>query len=136
MPRLSSSHFQQRQSKRASLELSSAIVRLVGSSSLRRSEVRRLEKVGRDASGWDFDEALDAVQGAALMIVEALAAGPAGVLVGRETETLATLAAQASVPIWAVVGVGRVLHPQLLDEIARRGGEQVARYHRGARSRR
>ncbi|MGA3354614.1 MAG: hypothetical protein ABSD85_15740 [Acidimicrobiales bacterium] len=103
----------------------SAAVRVVGSLPARRAELRRFEAVVPAASGWDLDEAVDAVQGAGLVLVEALAAGPAGVLLATGTEGLVNAARAASVPLWAVVGAGRVLHAQLLEEMLRRADGEV-----------
>ena len=100
-----------------------AVVRVVGSSPELRGEVRGFARLVEEASGWEFDEARDALDGAALLLVEALAAGPRGVLIGAETMELVQAAREASVPIWAVAGVGRVLNDQLLGEMLRRAGE-------------
>jgi hypothetical protein len=76
-------------------------------------------------SGWEPDEAEDVVEGAAVVIVEALAAGPSGVLASAGTSGLARAAREASVPVWAVAGVGRLLHDDLLGEMLRRAGDTV-----------
>jgi hypothetical protein len=104
----------------------SAVVRVVGASSHgRRAEVRKLESLVGEASGWDLDETEGAVQGAAVVLLEALAAGPGGVVVSAGTARLAQAAREASVPLWAVAGVGRVLGSQLLAEMQRRADGAV-----------
>ncbi|MGA2529257.1 MAG: hypothetical protein ABSG36_08875 [Acidimicrobiales bacterium] len=101
-------------------QASLSAVRIVGALPGRRAEQRRFAAVVREVSDWDLDEADDAVQGATLVLLEALAAGPAGVLVASGIGDLVSAARAASVPLWAVVGVGRVLHAQLLEEMLRR----------------
>ncbi|MGD0942767.1 MAG: hypothetical protein ABR972_00605 [Acidimicrobiales bacterium] len=102
-----------------------AVVRVVGPSPGRRAEVRRFEAHVSEVSGWEPDEAEEAVEGAAVVIVEALAAGPSGVLASAGTSGLAQAAREASVPLWAVAGVGRLLHDELLGEMLRRAGDTV-----------
>jgi len=104
-------------------EVPGAVVHVVGASPELRGEVRGFARLVEEASGWEFDEACDAVEGAALVLVEALAAGPRGVLIGAEAMPLVRAAHDASVPIWAVAGVGRVLNDQLLGEMVRRAGD-------------
>jgi hypothetical protein len=106
-------------------QVPSAPVRLFGSSPRRRSELRRLGGIARAEAGFHQDESQLAVQGAALVLVEALAAGQAGVVVGAGTGCLVQAANDASVPLWAVVGAGRVLNAELLEEMLRRAGEEV-----------
>jgi hypothetical protein len=68
---------------------------------------------------------------AELVLVEAHAAGPAGVLGTPGSLAAAAVGAQLGVPVWAVTGVGRVLPPRLWDALAARfdetGGEPWAR---------
>ena len=100
-------------------------IRLVGSSPSLRGEVRSFEAVADRVSCWEFDEATEAVDGAALVLLEALAAGPRGVLVSSEAGPLARAARAASIPLWAVAGVGRVLNEQLQVEMLRRASDGV-----------
>jgi len=103
-----------------------SVVRVVGSWPELRREVLRFAALVEDSSGWEFAEAAGAVDGAAVVLVEALAAGPRGVIVNKEVAGLVTAARGASVPLWAVAGVGRVLNDQLLGEMLRRAGDGVA----------
>ncbi|HLY81848.1 MAG TPA: hypothetical protein VKQ71_02625 [Acidimicrobiales bacterium] len=48
-----------------------------------------------------------------LVIVEAMAAGPSGVLAAAGSHCGAAVASQAGIPVWAVTGVGRVLPARL-----------------------
>jgi hypothetical protein len=105
--------------------LPAAVVRVVGYSPELRSEVRGFARLVEEASGWEFDEAPEAVNGAALVLVEALAAGPRGILIAAEAMPLVRAASAGSIPVWAVAGVGRVLNDQLLGEMLRRAGDTV-----------
>ncbi len=102
-----------------------ATVRVVGSASALRGQVRRFRTASAKADGFEFDEAEQAVRGAAVVLVEALAAGSRGVLVIASAAPLAEAAKGASVPLWGVAGVGRVLSDQLLEEVLRRAGDSV-----------
>jgi hypothetical protein len=102
-----------------------AFVRAVGSSPALRGQVRRFATVAATAEGFGFEEAEQAVHGAAAVLVEALAAGTRGVLVAAAAAPLAKVAQCASVPLWGVAGVGRVLCDQLLDQVLRRAGDGV-----------
>jgi hypothetical protein len=106
-------------------QLPSSVARLVGLPASRRAEERSFAAVVCAASGWDFDEADEAVVGAAVVLVEAFAAGPAGVLAAPGTVAVAEAAREASVPVWAVVAVGRLLDDQLLSEMLRLAGDGV-----------
>ena len=44
-----------------------------------------------------------------LVLIEALAAGPTGILATSGSHAAAAAAAHAGIPVWAVAGVGRVL---------------------------
>jgi hypothetical protein len=109
----------------------SAVVRVVGSSPGLRAEVRRFAAVSA-ASGWELDEAEEVFRGAAVVLVEALAAGSRGVLVSALASRLAQAAHDAAVPLWGVVGAGRVLHDQLLGELMRRAGDALELMEPGA----
>jgi hypothetical protein len=52
-----------------------------------------------------------------LVLVEALAAGPAGVLAAMGSHAAAAVACVAGTPVWAVAGVGRVLPGPLWDAL-------------------
>jgi hypothetical protein len=100
-------------------------VRVFGSSPGLRSEVRAFGGLVEQASGWELEEANDALDGAALVLVEALAAGPRGLLVRPGVAALGDAARGAGIPLWGVAGVGRLLHCQLFDEMLRRAGDDV-----------
>jgi len=102
----------------------SMVVRVVGSWPWLRSELRGFAAAS-EVSGWDFGEAPQAVDGATVTLVEALAAGPGGVLLAAEAAVLARSARSASIPLWAVAGVGTVLNDQLFGEMQRRAGDEV-----------
>ncbi len=86
-----------------------------------RAEVRRFGAVASKASGWDVRRRRERrSRGAAVVLVEALAAGSRGVLVTAAAASLAWAAKDASVPVWGVAGVGSVLHDQLFGEVVRR----------------
>jgi hypothetical protein len=106
-------------------QLPSASVRVVASEASRWAAVRGFAAVVAEASGWDFEEAPEALEGAAVVLLEALAAGPVGLVAAPGSRSLVEAAREASVPVWAVVGAGRVLHPQLLDEMLQRAGDSV-----------
>ena len=109
-----------------------AILRVVAPSQALRAELRRFGAVASKTSGWNYDEAGEAVQGAAVVLVEALAAGSHGVLVTAAAGSLAAAGAGACVPVWGVAGVGRVLHDQLFGEVVRRAGDDVELMEPGA----
>jgi hypothetical protein len=98
------------------------LVRIVGSSPELRGEVRSFAGLAEEASGWEYEEAREAVDGVALVLVEALAAGPRGVLVDARAVQVVQAARAGEIPVWAVAGVGRVLNDQLLGEMLRRAG--------------
>lgn len=82
--------------------------------------VRRLIEVDVDAVSVP-----DAGVGAAavvsdLVVVEAVAAGPSGVLATMGSHAAAAVASQAAIPVWAVAGTGRILPERLWDALLRR----------------
>ncbi len=81
---------------------------------------RRLRDCGSDAALVPESGAGSAAVVADLVIVEALAAGPAGVLAVPGSMAVAAVAAHQQVPVWAVAGVGRVLPEQLWDALVNR----------------
>lgn len=100
-------------------QLTCAFVRLVGTPM--RSKSRSSQETFGFANQFELGEADEAVEDASVVLVEALAAGSGGVIVPAGTGALADAAMRASVPLWAVVGAGRMLHAQLLAEMLRRG---------------
>jgi hypothetical protein len=76
-------------------------------------------------SGMDVALVPDSGVGAAavvseLVLVEALAAGPSGVLAVAGSHSAAAVAVHSGIPVWAVVGVGRVLPGALWDALLSR----------------
>jgi hypothetical protein len=55
-----------------------------------------------------------------LVLVEALAAGPGGVLAAPGSMAAAAVAAHRNAPVWAVTGAGRVLPERLWDAMVTR----------------
>jgi hypothetical protein len=82
--------------------------------------VRRLADIDVDAV-----TVPDAGVGAAavvsdLVIVEAVAAGPTGLLATIGSHAAAAVASQATIPVWGVAGVGRILPRRLWDALLQR----------------
>ena len=73
------------------------------------SFVRRLERADVEAEVVEPGGIAAAVLAADLVIVEALAASPTELMVVRGARAAASVAYCSEVPVWAVVGVGRVL---------------------------
>ena len=77
--------------------------------------VRRLSSAGVDA--WDVPESGvgAAVVVCGLVVVEALSAGPDGLLAASGSHAAAAVARSRGIPVWAVAGVGRVLPARLWE---------------------
>ncbi|MGD0084054.1 MAG: hypothetical protein ABSD78_12775 [Acidimicrobiales bacterium] len=85
--------------------------------SIRRS-MRQLAGLGAsEITGWTSGEELEALDGASVLLVEALAAGRRGVLAEPMAAAAVEAARAANVPVWATVGVGRALPDRLFDSI-------------------
>ena len=82
--------------------------------------VRRLQDRGGEASLIPESGVGPAAVVADLVLIEALAAGPAGVLAVPGSMAAAAVAARQQVPVWAVTGVGRVLPGPLWDALLAR----------------
>ena len=76
--------------------------------------VHRLEDMGVDARLFSPDAA---ARRAALVLLEAHAAGPSGFVAAAGSGVLARAAREASVPVWLVAGVGRRLPGALYDAL-------------------
>ena len=89
-------------------------IRLLGPAHELRTGLRAF---GFDAnvSGWDIDEADDAVVDADLAVVDALIAGPQGFIVTEAGRHLARSAQRARIPLWVCVGTGRLLPATLFS---------------------
>lgn len=82
--------------------------------------VRRLMAAGSDAT--DVPQAgLGAAVGESdLVLLEAIAMGPGGVLAVAGSRAAAATARHAQVPVWVTVGVGRLLPERMWDALVRR----------------
>jgi hypothetical protein len=92
---------------------------------------RRLGDSGADSAVVPDSGAGAAAAVAELIVVEAHAAGPSGVLANPGSLSSAAVGAQLGVPVWAVTAVGRVLPERLWDTLVARfdetGGEPWVR---------
>ncbi len=93
--------------------------RLVGSPSALRGALRRAGD--SDVTGWDLSELDDALDGARLVVVDALAAGPAGYLLDSAAAALAVAAARLGLELWVAAGEGRILPNALFEVVVQRG---------------
>ncbi|HMC39785.1 MAG TPA: hypothetical protein VKI19_08995 [Acidimicrobiales bacterium] len=82
--------------------------------------VRRLRERGSDAELVSESGVGPAAVVADVVLVEAMAAGPAGVLAAPGSMAAAAVAAHQRVPVWAVAGVGRLLPGALWDALMTR----------------
>jgi hypothetical protein len=81
---------------------------------------RRLRDAGLDTAEVPDGGVAAAAVVANLVLVEALAAGPGGILAVAGSHAAAAVARAAEVPVWAVVGVGRVLLQPMWDALLAR----------------
>jgi hypothetical protein len=81
---------------------------------------RRLVDSGIDAAVIPDAGVAAAVVVSDLVLIEALAAGPSGVLATTGSHAAAAVAAQAGLPVWAITAVGRILPDRLWDALLRR----------------
>jgi hypothetical protein len=96
-------------------------IRLVGAPRMLRAGLRGFG-FDANASGWDLDEADDAVVDADYVVVDSLAAGPQGFLLSAAGACLARAAARASQPLVVTTGVGRVLPAALFARLLAMNG--------------
>jgi hypothetical protein len=87
--------------------------------------MRALSEVASDVTGWSSGEESAALDGASLLLVEALAVGPQAVLVERGVAGAIQAALAAGVPAWIVIGAGRALPARLFEAAAERAAEAV-----------
>jgi hypothetical protein len=76
---------------------------------------RRLAEVGHDASAVPDRGVASAATVCSLVIVEASAAGPGGMLAAPGSHAAAAVAARYGTPVWGVAGVGRILPARLWE---------------------
>jgi hypothetical protein len=82
--------------------------------------VRRLDAAGNDASLVPDSGIGPAAAVSDLVLVEALVAGPPGVMAAPGSLAAAAVAAHSRIPVWAVTGVGRVLPARLWEAMTAR----------------
>jgi hypothetical protein len=82
--------------------------------------VRRLRTAGVDAATVPDSGVAAAVSEADLVILEATALGPDGFIAPVGSHAAAAVARHADVPVWVVVGVGRVLPGRLWEALVQR----------------
>ncbi|MGI8491710.1 MAG: hypothetical protein ACR2KC_02090 [Acidimicrobiales bacterium] len=81
---------------------------------------RRLADAGHDAAAVPDAGVGPAVAVSGLVLLEAWAAGPSGLLAAPGSRAAAAVAACAGVPVWAVCGVGRVLPARMWEALLAR----------------
>ncbi len=114
-------------------------VRVVGDRRNVRRQVAAFGTALANVTGFGHDEVAQALQGADLVLIEALALGQAEVVAAGGSIRLAELAAAERVPVWVVGGVGRQLPPPLFGALVDRlqagaGSGAGAKRHGGAPS--
>jgi hypothetical protein len=87
--------------------------------------VRQLRYAGVDATDVPVLGLGAAVSGADLLLLEASAAGPSGVVAVAGSRAAAAVAHHAGVPVWVVIGRGRRLPQPLFDAL----GDRIAAEH-------
>lgn len=83
-----------------------------------RHELGAFGTVTAEVTGYEPEEAAEALSGAAVLLVEPLLAGPPGVLVSSETAATVATAAEEGVPVWVLLGAGRVLGSKAVETAA------------------
>jgi hypothetical protein len=81
---------------------------------------RRLDDAGTAAAVVPDAGVAAAVTVSDLVVLEASAAGPSGILATLGSHNAAAVAAHRGIPVWAVAGVGRVLPGRLWDALLER----------------
>src|SRR3954468_11195481 len=82
--------------------------------------VRRLEGMGVDAVDVMETGLAAAVAVSDLVVIEALAAGPAGLVATAGSHAAAAVARASAIPVWTLAGVGRILPDQLWNALTSR----------------
>jgi translation initiation factor 2B subunit (eIF-2B alpha/beta/delta family) len=93
------------------------------------SMVRWLERADCDAEVVPESGAAAAVQEADLVLIEAGALGPTGLVAASGSAAAAAVARQFGIPVWAVAGVGRLLPEQLWEALVVRLDERGEPWH-------
>jgi hypothetical protein len=100
-------------------------IRVLGTPWSLRRAMRALSEVASEVTGWSSGEEREALAGAAVLIVEALAAGPRAVLVDPGVAAVIRASLDGSVPTWIAIGAGRALPSRLFDAASERAGDAV-----------
>jgi hypothetical protein len=102
--------------------VSSYSVRVVGERACLRRAVSTMGSYVEEVTGWPISELAAALDGAQVVIIEASAAGPPGIVAPVGASRVADAAVKAGVPVWGVAGVGRTLPARLFDALVARVG--------------
>jgi hypothetical protein len=95
-------------------------LRFVAQPWLLRRAIRAFDGSASELAGYPSGEEDEAVAGASVLLVEALASGPSACLVDPVAGEALEAAARAGVPAWLIVGTGRALPPWLFEEARER----------------
>ncbi len=94
------------------------VVRLIGTYRTLRHELRGLGVAVEDATGFEVEEAHEALDRASALLVEPCFAGGPGLYVEPGVASVVEQAVRSKVPVWALLGTGRVLTSQLAEAAA------------------
>ena len=107
-------------SRRGSYEL-----RVIAPYSALRHELRGLGGVVEDVTGFEIEDVDEALEGAAVLLVEPDLASAAGLLVEPGVGLVIERAVHQGVPVWALLGTGRVISTQLAEAAAEWADEDL-----------
>jgi hypothetical protein len=91
---------------------------VVGPPSALRSALRHAGDA--DVTGWEISEIDEAMEGARVVILDALAAGPSGYLLDSTGAALADAATRTGTDLWIAAGEGRLLPGALFEMVVAR----------------
>lgn len=97
---------------RALAQRGSYTVRLLASYRILRYELSSLSSA-EEVTGYETEDAADALDGAGVLLVEPRLASVDGLFVDASVASVVALAERCGVPVWAVLATGRVLPTQL-----------------------
>ncbi|MHB8244506.1 MAG: hypothetical protein ACYDGN_03985 [Acidimicrobiales bacterium] len=92
---------------------SSYQVRLVASYRVLRHEMRGVGELVNEVTGYELEEAGSALEAASVLLVEPSIASDEGLLVEASIARIVELANDLDVPVWALLGAGRLIPPRL-----------------------
>jgi hypothetical protein len=98
----------------------SCAVRVVGELPALRRAVAAMGSYVEDVTGWPTSEISAALDEARVVLIEASAAGPAGIVAPAGARSLAEDAVRSGVLVWGVAGVGRTLPSRMFDALVAR----------------